>query len=367
MTNKVPFLDLRIDDDKEREQLLDAVEGVFDHGQFILGPEVAELEEMIADACNKQHGLGVGSGTTALYLAIRAVGLGPQDEVIVPALSWIATANAVSLAGAQPVFADIGDDLNLDPESVRTLVGPDTKALLPVHYTGKVCKMGDLQEIAEDHNLTVIEDASQAFAARRAGRPAGSFGDIACFSMNPMKVLPATGEAGMLLTDDESLIERAEILRYNGMIERELCQEPGINGRIDTLQAAMLLKRLPRVEAVIERRREIAERYRDALSDLVGIPREKPSEEDAYYTFTIRTGKRDNLHKHLKARGIEAKIRDPYLMPQQPAYKGSSKGHYPNAEQLVDRLLCLPCHEKMDPEQTELVIHAVRSFFEEGH
>src|SRR5437588_362164 len=178
MVKKVPFLDLRITDDEERQELLTAVENLFRHGRIILGPEVQELESQIAARFGRKYAVGVNSGTDALYLGLKSLGIGPGDEVITTVLSWIATTNAIALTGATPVFADIGDDLNVDPASVRKLITPRTKALMPVHYTGKVCQMSALMQIAEDNELLVIEDASQAFDARYQGHLAGSFGDI---------------------------------------------------------------------------------------------------------------------------------------------------------------------------------------------
>lgn len=366
MTHKVPFLDLSVEDPAHRQALLDAIERVLTHGQILLGPEVEQLEEEISEYCGKQEALGVGSGTTALYLAMEALDLPEGSEVIVPALSWIATANAVARAGAKPVFADINDELNLDPSSVQEHITDQTAAILPVHYTGKISQMDAILEIAEDHNLTVVEDASQAFGARRGNSPAGSFGHMACFSMNPMKVLPALGEAGMILADDPDHVERARVLRYNGIVDGVRSKTAGMNGRIDTLQAAVLLARLERTEDVIQRRRDMANQYNEALADIVKVPEEGPNERRAYYTYTIQTGERDELYEHLIGLGIEAKIRNPYLMPQQPLYVKKAQGEYPNAKSLVGNLLSIPCHEGMDEDAVRTVVEGVCSFFDGG-
>ncbi len=359
----VPFLDLRITDGAVRSELLEAIEAVFRHGRFILGPEVEALEQKVAAYCGRRVAVGVGSGTDALLLALKGLGIGPGDEVITTALSWIATANAIAVAGATPVFADIGDDLNIDPSRAADLITPRTKAIVPVHYTGKVCDMAQLMRLADEHGLDVIEDAAQAFGAMRDGRRAGSFGRAACFSMNPMKVFGACGEAGIVVTDDEALHRRLLALRYNGMVDKDECGEPGLNGRIDTLQAAILLRRLPDAERIIERRRYLAERYSDRLAGVVETPRQAAEEYDVFYTYTIRTERRDELSAFLESKGIEAKVRDRYLMPEQPAYRDTARGSYPNARRLVGRLLSLPLHEKMTEADVDYVAESVQTFF----
>jgi dTDP-4-amino-4,6-dideoxygalactose transaminase len=362
MTRRVPFLDLRVSDDRARQVLLDAVERVFRHGRIVLGPEVEELEHAVANRCGTRHAAGVSSGTDALFFALKALDIGPGDEVITTSLSWIATANAIAMTGATPVFADIRDDLNIDPDSVRALIGPRTTAILPVHYTGKLCDMTALQEIAASHKLFLVEDGSQAFDAAWHGKKAGSFGRFGCFSMNPMKVFAACGEAGMVVTDREDLHERLIRLRYNGTVNRETCVEPSLNGRIDTLQAALLLERLKGVDEVIARRREIAAWYDEQLSGVVATPREEPGYHDVYYTYTIRTPHRDELKAYLEAHGIETKIQHPLLMSQQPAYREGVRGHFPNALKLVQQILCIPVHEKLSRADVDYVSSCIRGF-----
>ncbi len=363
LERRVAFLDLRVNDEGARQELLAAIEAVLRHGRLVLGPEVQELESRIADSCNRKHAVGVNSGTDALFLALKALQIGPGDEVITTALSWIATANAIALTGATPVFADIRDDLNIDPDSVARLITPRTKAILPVHYTGKVCQMTELMRIAEQHGLMVVEDAAQAFGASHDGRKAGSFGLVACFSMNPMKVFGACGESGMVLTDDDAVYERLVALRYGGTVNREVCIEPSINGRIDTLQAAVLLKRMKYVDDVIKRRREIASWYNEGLSGVVDTPKEADGEFDVYYTYTIRVDRRSDLIAHLQEKGIETKIQHPYLMPQQPYYRDAARGSFSNAERLVERILCIPANEKLTRADVEYVVECIRGFY----
>ena len=308
---KVPFLDLSITSEEERSELLDAVETVMKHGRLVLGPEVEEFEGRFAEYCGRKFAVGVSSGTDALYLGLRSLGIGSGDEVITPSLSWIATANAISLTGATPVFADIADDQNISPESVRRLISDKTKALLPVHFNGKVCQMDKIAEIAREHDLQLIEDAAQSFSARYDNALAGSFGDIACFSLNPMKIFAAIGEAGVIVTDDPDVQKRLISLRYAGTIDREVCVEPGLNSRLDT----------------------------------------------------IRCENRDELKKHLESKGIEVKIRHPILMPLQPAYKGKSLAEFSNAEKIVGEILSLPASEAVSNEEIEYVASSIIEFY----
>lgn len=359
----VRFLALEIDDEARLRRLLSAVERVLRHGRLVLGPEVQEFERRIAERCGRKYAVGVNSGSTALLLGLKSVGIGPGDEVITTSLSWIATANAIATTGATPVFADIGDDLNIDPASVRELVTPRTKAILPVHWAGKMCRMSALIEIAEQHGLMIIEDAAQAFDASHHGRKAGAFGVVGCFSMNAMKVFAACGDAGMVVTDREDVYQRVLALRYNGTVDRERCIDISLNGRLDTLQAAILLERLEDVEAIIERRREVAGWYGEALKGVVEPPQEAPGECDAWYTYTIRTARRDELKAFLEGRGIETRIHHPFLMPQQPAYRDGARGKFPNAERLVGQVLCLPATEKIRREEVDYVVACVREFY----
>ena len=362
---KVPFLDLRVADAERRSDLLAAVEGVFSHGRLVMGPEVGELEEQLAKRCGRKFAVGVGSGTDALFLAVKALGLDEGDEIITTSLSWVATANAIVLNGLVPVFADIGEDLNIDPDSVAGLISERTRAIMPVHFTGKVCAMGELEAIAKEHGLMIIEDACQAFDARLGDRRAGSFGLVSCFSMNPMKVFAAAGEAGMVLTDDEEVYRQLVALRYNGTVNREVCIEASLNGRLDTLQAAILLRRLLAVEQIIAKRRQIARWYDEQLAQLVEVPREEAGQFDIYYTYTIRTPRRDELKSYLEEQGVETKIQHAPLMPDQPVYAGCPRAEIANARRLIGQVLCIPANEKLERADVDYVADCIKRFFRE--
>jgi dTDP-4-amino-4,6-dideoxygalactose transaminase len=334
-----------------------------EHGRFVLGPEVRLLEARLADFCQRCYAIGVGTGTDALLLGLRSLDIGSGDEVITTPLSWLASTSTILLCGATAVFGDIGDDLNLDPSTIEPLITPSTKAILPVHFTGRICRMGEIKEIASRYNLKVIEDGSQAFGATLAGRPTGSFGDVACISMNAMKVLGALGDAGVVLTDDPKISERLDLLRHSGVRDRDYCYELSHNCRLDTIQAAILLKRLDRLSSVLQRRRMLSQRYTRALSSVVDTPPFDTESVDAIYTYVIQTECRDELKAFLELHKIETKIQHPIVINDQPAFQGRCRGDSPKARSAVSRILCLPCSEKLSEEQQDYVIATVRSFF----
>jgi dTDP-4-amino-4,6-dideoxygalactose transaminase len=358
----IPFLDLRINQDVEYNGIVGAISNVLKHGKLVIGPEVEAFEAKIAAYCDRKYCVSVGSGTDALYLALRSIDLKRGDEVITTSLSWIATANAIALTGATPVFADINQDLNMDPNSVKKCITGNTKAIMVVNYTGKIADMDALIAIAVENNLILIEDGSQSFGAIYKGKKCGSFGILSCISHNPMKVLAAVGEAGSIFCDDQRLYERLISLRYNGTVNRETCIEPSLNGRIDTVQAAVLIYRLDNFESIVATRRANAEKYSDELSEYVKVPIEKSYEKDVFYTYTIRSSRRDDLKAFLEKAGIETKIQHQLLMPQQPAYKTNVRGFFEKADKIVKEVLCIPIHEKLQDEQIKYVIATIKKF-----
>jgi dTDP-4-amino-4,6-dideoxygalactose transaminase len=358
----IPFLDLSVPDDAFRRDLLAAVDKVLRHGRIILGPEVRELEEKISGYCRTRHAVGVGSGSDALLLALKAYGIGQDDEVVTTPLSWIATTNAIVLNGASPKYADIREDLNIDPQKIEDAITERTKAIVPVHFSGQMCDMMAIKKIAQKHGLVVIEDAAQAFGSQLDNKPAGSFGNAGCFSLNPMKVLNAWGEAGMVTTDSDEVNERLVSLRYAGTVNKEDCHVPSINGRLDTIQAAMLLVNLHRLPKKLSRRQKIAARYTAELDRLVSTPVAVTNVFHSYYSYTIMTDARDELKIYLESRGIETKIQHPILMPFHSAYMES--GTYPVAEAIVKRVLCLPNHEDLSEQDQDYVISVIREFFD---
>ena len=359
---KVPYRDLSVKDPDLKNELMQVVEKVLTHGRILLGPEVEQFEGKIAEYCKKQYAIGMNSGTDAVYLALRSLGIGPGDEVITTPLSWIATLNGIVLCGATPVFADISEDLNINANLIEDLITPKTKAILPVHFTGKLCDIARICEIAKKHNIYVVEDAAQSFGAHIDGNAAGSFGDVNCFSMNPMKVLCAYGEAGAVVTNNEELYQKLLSLRYAGTINKEDCHYPSLNGRLDTIQAAMMLVSLKHIDEKIRKRREVARFYSQELKNSVGCP-EFDDSGHVYYSYTITSDQRDELKEYLDSKGIETKIQHPILMPYHTAYKDLYKCHIPVAERLVSEILCIPNDEHVSMQDAEYVVKSIRSFF----
>ncbi|MDM8536546.1 DegT/DnrJ/EryC1/StrS family aminotransferase [Desulfobacterales bacterium HSG17] len=360
---KVRYLNLSVIDAALKSELLDAIDRVLSHGQVILGPEIAQFENKIADFCHRKYAIGVSSGTDALYMALRSLNIGSGDEVITTSMSWVATLNAIVLTGATPVFVDIREDLNMDTGLIPEMITKKTKAIVPVHYTGQMCDMNKLMDIAGKHNLYVVEDAAQAFGAKQAHRTAGSFGDISCFSMNSMKVFHSYGEAGAVLTDRLDIKDKLEALRYNGTVNRENCHYPSLNFRMQTLQAACLLIELKRVGQIIQKRCRIAKKYDQALSGCVKCPVQNPGFSNVFYTYVIQVEQRDELRAYLDKSGIETKIHHPLLLPEHQAYKDKFNPRLPVSEKIVKRMLSIPNHEKLTSLEQDWVIESILNFY----
>lgn len=362
----VRFADLSLPDGAERRALIRAIEAVLDHGQLINGPEVAALEERLAVRAGRRHAIGLASGTEALILGLRALGIGPGDEVITSSVSWVATANAIHLVGATPVFADIDDTYTIAPESVRRLLSARTRAILAVHYAGRPYDAPAIDRIVRERGLYHVEDASQAFGGVLADRPVGGWGDVVCCSANPMKLMAALGEAGFVLCDDDRLRDRLLRLRYNGVVPGDLiCREPSANARLDTVQAAALLERLKRLDAAIAYRERLARRYRERLND-VGVFPPPLMGTDARFLFPIRiTGDRDGLVGYLNDHRIEARSRATDLLRLHPPYQ-HCRGEWTRATALMDQTLFLPMHGRMSLDDVDRVSDAVVTFVERG-
>ncbi len=361
MTLRVPFADLRLHDDEA--DVRDAVARVIARGWFVLGPEVEAFEREFAGACGARHAVGVGTGTDAIALALRALGIGPGDEVIVPAMTAAYTALAVVMAGATPVFCDVDPArLTLDPAAAAAAVTPRTAALLPVHLYGQAADVPALQAVATRHGLALVEDCAQAHLATCGGVPIGTTTAAGAFSFYPTKNLGALGDAGAVITGDAQLAQRVARLRNGGQQARYDHVEAGVNSRLDDLQAAVLRVRLPRLAAWTRRRCELAAAYRSVLG---GTPIACPPQLDAghvYHLFVVRSPARDALRAHLLRNGIETLIHYPVPLHRQPAFAGSAAGSFPEAERLAADVLSLPLYPAMPPEHIEIVGAAARAF-----
>ena len=365
MRHKVRFADLSVQDADEQKELHEALTNVLAHGRLILGPEVAALEEKIAAICGRKFAVGVASGTSAIVLALRALEIGPGDRVVTSALSWLASGTSISLVGAEPVFADVREDFNIDPDALEMAIDSRCKAILPVNYAGKICDYSRILNTARVAGIPTIEDASQSIGALRGSQPAGSYGLISVISLNPMKIFGGLGEAGMVLTDDPTLNDRIRTLRYHGMTDSDRTQYFSGNERIDTLQAAFLLRRLPALERRLEARRLVAARYKSGLKDIVRTPEETTIEcsRDSWFVYPILTEACDKLAEYLSEMGIEARKRESIALPDQPVFSHLPPSDTPKARQLVKEMLCLPMHDKLSNIDVNYVIETVQSFF----
>ena len=362
----IPFVALGPQFEAEADQLLPKLRATLVRGQWVGGDEVAAFEGQIARLCGVEHAVAVGSGTDALILALRALGIGPGDEVITAPNSFVSTTAAIVHVGAQPVFADVLPDQNIDPASVQKAITPRTRALLPIHLTGRPAAMNDLLEIARRHDLRVVEDAAQAVGARLHGKPAGSFGDVGCFSAHPLKNLNAVGDGGYLTTSDSRIAERVRRLRNNGLCDRNTVLEWGIVSRLDAIQAVVLSHRLEHLDQVIEARRRNAALYRAALpANDVFWPPCRPEEWNTFHTFVVQVDRRDELADFLASRGIGSAVHYPIPIHLQPAARslGHHAGAFPVAERQAKRILSLPIHPFLTSENISEVAQVIGEFF----
>jgi dTDP-3-amino-3,4,6-trideoxy-alpha-D-glucose transaminase len=340
-----------------------AIERVISSGWFVLGPEVEAFETEFAAACGAGHAVGVGTGTDAITLILRALGIGPGDEVITSPLSAAYSALAIMMAGARPVFADIdARRLTIDPEAVAAAVTSRTRAILPVHLYGQAADMPALERIAARHDLAIVEDACQAHLATSAGRPVGTIGIAGAFSFYPTKNLGALGDGGAVVTRDPSLAERIKRLRNGGQTSRYHHLEAGANSRLDEVQAAILRARLPFLQRWTERRRAVARHYRRRLD---GAAFAVPEEFDAghvYHLFPVLTSARDALQAHLAAAGVETLIHYPVPIPRQPALAATQPAHCPIADRICAEVVSLPMYPSLSDDAAALVAEAAAAF-----
>ncbi|MEW6055563.1 MAG: DegT/DnrJ/EryC1/StrS family aminotransferase [Bdellovibrionota bacterium] len=361
----VPYLNLGKETSLLKEELMKVVGEVLESGMYILGPQVSSFEREFAAYCGSEFSLGVDNGTTALLLTMRAWGLGENDEVITAPNSFIASASSVALAGARPVFADIGPDLNLDPEKVEAAITPRTRAIMPVHLTGRPAKMEALLDIARRHRLFVLEDAAQAVGAKIDGKKVGSFGDASSFSLHPMKNLHAFGDGGMITLNSRQLYETLIQARNHGLKNRNECDYWSYNCRLDELQAALLRVQLKHLDQQTEERRKLAFRYHKLLKPYGAVPEEGPQEFCVYQTYVIQVERRDELLKFLNDRGVEARIHYPIPIHLQPAARslGYSAKDFPETMRAASRILSLPLYPSLAFEQQDWIAQLFKEFY----
>ncbi len=368
----VPLLDLVAQYRSIADEVVPAVMRVIERQTFIMGPEVAELERALAELCHARHAIACASGTDALLLPLKALDLSPGDEVIAPAFTFFATAGAIHNAGGTPVFADIDPGTyNADPAAIEAAITPRTRGIVVVHLFGQMAAMERVMAIAGRHGLAVIEDAAQSIGARRRigdeWRVAGELGRAGTLSFFPSKNLGAWGDGGMMLTQDDALAARLGKLRLHGGAKQYHHEEVGFNSRLDTLQAAVLLAKLPHLAGWSAARRERAARYDQLLAPIHGIctPKVDPANEHIFHQYTVRAERRDALLRHLRARGIGCAVYYPLGLHLQPCFAdlGYRPGALPETEAASREVLSLPIYPELAPAAQDAVVAAIREFY----
>jgi dTDP-4-amino-4,6-dideoxygalactose transaminase len=368
----VPLLDLVAQYRTIKDDVTRAVAAVIERQGFIMGAEVGQLEAEVARLSHAKHAIGCASGTDALLLPIRALDLKPGDEVITTPFTFFATAGAIHNAGGTPVFVDIdAGSFNISPAAIEAAITPRTRAIVVVHLFGQMARMEDILPVAERHGLALVEDAAQAIGARRriggTWRMAGELGTVGTFSFFPSKNLGGFGDGGMIVTQDDALAERLRRLRLHGGARQYFHDEVGYNSRLDTLQAAVLLAKLPHLEAWSTARARNAERYSEAFAGHPAIcpPPVDPANTHIYNQYTLRVPRRDELQAHLKDAGIGSSIYYPLALHLQPcfAYLGYQRESLPVSEAATREVISLPIYPEMTREQQDAVIDAILAFY----
>ena len=365
---KVPFLDLHTQYETIRDEIADAIQQVLDSSEFVGGPFVERFEEEFAGFCGCRYASGVSSGTSALWMTLLSLGIGPGDEVITVPNTFIATAEAISMCGARPVFVDVDEQsYTMNPALLEGAVTPRTKAVIPVHLFGQPADMDPIMEFSARHALHVIEDACQAHGALYRGRPAGSIGIAGCFSFYPGKNLGAYGEAGAVVTNDPELTKKIRILRDHGQVRKYHHTMIGWNGRMDGIQGALLSVKLKYLSRWNETRRKNAALYDRLLANTanISLPREMDYAKHVYHVYAIRTKNRDALQGFLAERGINCLIHYPLPIHLQDAYRsfGFEGGNFPISENCAGGFLSLPMYPELAGNQIEHVVREIQNFY----
>ncbi|MGO9936957.1 MAG: DegT/DnrJ/EryC1/StrS family aminotransferase [Terracidiphilus sp.] len=364
---QVPYVDLARQHAPLKTELMDAIGKVLDHGQFVLGNEVQLFEQRFAELCGAHFAVGVNSGTDALILALQVLGIGLGDEVITVPNSFVATASAIRIVGAMPVFVDVDEEYNMDPDRLEEAITPKTKAVLPVHLTGRAAKMDAIGRIVAHHGLRLVEDCAQAILARHRGQSVGTFGAVGCFSLHPLKNLNACGDGGVLTTNDPGVYEALKIRRNLGLKTREDCVLWSENTRLDTIQAAILLVKLNYLEQWTQRRRDNARYYRKNLAGLkeISVPGEHEWEYAVYHTFVVQAEQRDDLRTFLASRGIGTAVHYPLPIHLTSAGRGLgyAGGSFPVAESQAKRIVSLPVYPELTTNDLDYIIQNLFDFY----
>jgi len=363
----IQMVDLKNQYLKIKDEVDAAVHHVLDTTAFISGPECGEFERDMANYVGVSHAIGCANGTDALQIAMMALNIGPGDEVITTAFSFVATTETIAVTGARPVYVDIDPvTYNLDPAKLEAAITQKTKAIIPVHLYGQPADMDEILAIAGKYGLPVIEDNAQSIGASYKGRKTGSMGLISTTSFYPAKNLGCFGDGGMIFTRDSEIAEKLRMIANHGSRKRYYHEVLGLNSRLDTLQAAILKVKLPHLDGWAAARQEAARLYNGNLpADRVKLPAVKPDRDHVYHQYSILVEDRDALQAFLKEKGIPTAVHYPMALHLQPAFShyGFSRGDFPVAENAADHILCLPIHTELDAEQIRYVCDGIRSFY----
>jgi UDP-2-acetamido-2-deoxy-ribo-hexuluronate aminotransferase len=359
----IPFIDLKAQYQQLKADIDARIHAVLDHGQYIMGPEVAELERELATYVGVKHCVGVADGTTALLIALMALGIQAGDEVITTPFTFIATGEMIALLGAKPVFVDIDpDSYNLDPARIEAAITPRTRAIMPVSLYGQCADFDAINAVAAKHGLPVIEDGAQSFGASYKGRKSGALSTIGCTSFFPSKPLGCYGDGGACFTDDDALAKAMREIRVHGQDRRYHHPVIGLNGRLDTLQAAVLLAKLPSFADEVAARERIGARYSALLDDVVRVPKLAEGCSSVHAQYTIEVDQREAVAATLKELGVPTAVHYPIPLHLQPAFAalGQGVGSFPLAEAAGQRVLSLPMHPFLDEATQDAIVAAVK-------
>lgn len=365
MKHIISMNDFRLEYGELRISILKKLDAFLKKGTYILGAEVEAFERSFAAYCGTTYCIGVGSGLSAIQIALQGLGLGEGDEVVSVANSDIATALAIVGVGATPVFVDIDEYYHLDPSALEKVITRKTKAILPVHLYGQIANMDAITAVAKRHNLLVVEDACQAHGAVYKGKRAGSFGDAACFSFYPTKNLGAYGDAGAIVTNSKKLYDRCVALRNRGQAEKYIYPVRGVNSRLDGIQAVILQHKLRRLDLFNTKRKQLAQRYVSLLCDLptIILPRVRPAAGHAFHLFVIQAEKRDELQGYLRLHGVMTLVHYPRPIHKQRSFSEYNKISLPSSERAAQKILSLPVHPFMTVRQVDEVCRLIHNFY----
>lgn len=352
---------------QDSDEIIEQIRVLVEQGDFTLGKAVNDLEEEFKAVTDCSFAIGVGSGTDAIFLALKALGIKEGDEIITTPYTFYATIGAIVTAGAIPKFVDIDTDYNINPKEIEKAITDKTKGIVPVHWSGLICDMESIEKIASRNNLFIVEDACHAINAERRGRKAGSFSSAACFSMHPLKNLNVWGDGGMITTNDKKMHDDLVLLRNHGLVERDICEIFSYNSRLDSIQAIVGKHLIKKINSITDTRIQNANYFDQGLSKIpeITLPNRLEETKQVFHIYVIRAKERDSLKEYLINNGIDAKVHYPIPMHLQPAAKsfGYSEGDFPVSEMICKEVISLPVHEFITKDQVDFVIQKVKEFY----